>query len=126
RKLTPNQLEILTQIFERQRAGETVTAIAKDMGVDRRTVYNWRSRPEWIEMEKELRRRLVDEAHEAVMETLVKNAVAGKSPKWVQLYLQATGKLKEQDTTQVHVNNNIVQDGVSDEFLRDLDAILKG
>ena len=72
RKLTPQQLELLTQVFERQRAGESVTAISKEMGLDRRTIYYWRQRPEWIEMEKELRRRLVEDAYESVMETLVK------------------------------------------------------
>lgn len=126
RKLTANQLEILTQIFERQRAGETVTAIAKDMGIDRRTVYNWRQRSEWIEMEKELRSRLVEDASAAVMETLAKNAMAGKSPKWVELFLKATGQLK--DVSEVHKKQelNIVQDGVTDDILADLDELLKG
>ncbi|PGZ03390.1 hypothetical protein COE47_34510, partial [Bacillus thuringiensis] len=68
RKLTPQQLELLTQVFERQRAGESVTAIAKDMNLDRRTIYYWRQRPEWVELEKELRRRLIEDANEAVME----------------------------------------------------------
>ncbi|WP_235061242.1 MULTISPECIES: phBC6A51 family helix-turn-helix protein [Bacillus cereus group] len=126
RKLTPQQLEILTQIFERQRAGETVTAIAKDMGIDRRTVYNWRQRSEWIEMEKELRSRLVEDASAAVMETLAKNAMAGKSPKWVELFLKATGQLK--DISEVHKKQqlNIVQDGVTDDIFAELDALLKG
>lgn len=126
RKLTPQQLEILTQIFERQRAGETVTAIAKDMGIDRRTVYNWRQRSEWIEMEKELRSRLVEDASAAVMETLAKNAMVGKSPKWVELFLKATGQLK--DISEVHKKQelNIVQDGVTDDIFAELDALLKG
>ncbi|PFZ89513.1 hypothetical protein COL70_17330 [Bacillus pseudomycoides] len=126
RKLTPQQLEILTQVFERSRAGETVTAIAKDMHLDRRTIYYWRQRSEWIELEKELRRRLIEDAHDAVMEGLAKNAMAAKSPKWVELYFRVTGKLKEQEGVQVQVNNNIVQDGVSDDLLDDIDALLRG
>ncbi|EJR94582.1 hypothetical protein IKO_05936 [Bacillus cereus VDM034] len=126
RKLTPQQLELLTQVFERQRSGESVTAISKEMGLDRRTIYYWRQRPEWIEMEKELRRRLVEEAYESVMETLAKNAMAGKSPKWVELYLKATGQFTDVSEIQTKQQINIVQDGVTDDFLNDLDAILKG
>ncbi|HDX9632356.1 hypothetical protein CN423_06300 [Bacillus cereus] len=126
RKLTPQQLELLTQVFERQRAGESVTAIAKDMNLDRRTIYYWRQRPEWVELEKELRRRLIEDANEAVMETLAKNAMVGKSPKWVELYLKATGQLKEVSEVQAKQQINIVQDGVTDDLLADIDALLKG
>ncbi|MDR0169538.1 phBC6A51 family helix-turn-helix protein [Bacillus paranthracis] len=130
RPLTPQQLELLTQVFERQRAGESVTAISKEMGLDRRTIYYWRKRPEWIEMEKELRRRLVEDAYESVMEGLAKNAMAAKSPKWVELYLKATGKYKDQEGVQVNVSNNlgqkIKQDGVTSDILTELDAILRG
>jgi len=126
RRLTPQQLELLTQVFERQRAGESVTAIAKDMNLDRRTIYYWRQRPEWVEMEKELRRRLIEDANEAVMETLAKNAMVGKSPKWVELYLKATGQLKEVSEVQAKQQINIVQDGVTDDLLADIDALLKG
>ncbi|EJS11817.1 hypothetical protein IKS_05162 [Bacillus cereus VDM062] len=126
RKLTPNQLEILTQIFERSRAGETVTAIAKDMNLDRRTIYNWRSRPEWVEMEKELRRRLINDAYESVMETLVKNAVSGKSPKWTELYLKSTGRLKDVAEIQTKQAITIKEEGITDDLLAELDALLKG
>ncbi|OFD56029.1 hypothetical protein BWGOE6_51300 [Bacillus mycoides] len=126
RKLTPQQLELLTQVFERQRAGESVTAIAKDMNLDRRTIYYWRQRPEWVEMEKELRRRLIEDANEAVMETLAKNAMAGKSPKWVELYLKATGQLKDVSEVQAHQQINIVQDGVTDDLFAELDELLRG
>ncbi|MGM2727962.1 phBC6A51 family helix-turn-helix protein [Bacillus cereus group sp. Bce005] len=126
RPLTPQQLELLTQVFERQRAGESVTAIAKDMNLDRRTIYYWRQRPEWVEMEKELRRRLINDAYESVMETLVKNAVSGKSPKWTELYLKSTGRLKDVSEVQTHQQINIVQDGVTDDLLADIDALLRG
>lgn len=126
RRLTPKQLEILTEVFERQRSGQTLTAIAKDMGVSRRNVYNWRKSEEWIEMERQLKEKLISDAYFSVMDTLVRRAIEGKSPKFIELYLKTQGKLKEQENTQVHVNNNIVQEGISDEFLRDLDAILKG
>ncbi|QUW34632.1 helix-turn-helix domain-containing protein (plasmid) [Bacillus cereus] len=124
RPLTPNQLEILTQIFERSRAGETVTAIAKDMGIDRRTIYNWRSRPEWLEMEKELQRRLVENAYESVMEGLTKNALATKSPKWVELYLKATGKLKDVSEVQTKQAITIKEEGITDDMFAELDRIL--
>ncbi|EJQ88363.1 hypothetical protein IGW_05042 [Bacillus cereus ISP3191] len=124
RKLTPPQLEVLTQIFERQRAGETLTAIAKDMKLDRRTIYNWRQRPEWVEMEKELRRRLINDAYESVMETLVKNAVSGKSPKWTELYLKSTGRLKDVAEIQTKQAITIKEEGFTDDMIAELDRIL--
>ena len=79
---------------------------------------------------KELRRRLVEDAYESVMEGLAKNAMAAKSPKWVELYLKATGKYKDQEGVQVNVSNNlgqkIKQDGVTSDILTELDAILRG
>ncbi len=126
RRLTPKQLEILTDVFERQRSGQTLTAISKEIGVSRRNLYNWRKADEWVEMEHQLKEKLIQDAYYSVMDTLVRRAIEGKSPKFIELYLKTQGKLKEQENTQVHVNNNIVQEGISDEFLRDLDAILKG
>lgn len=124
RKLTPQQLELLTQVFERQRAGESVTAISKEMGLDRRTIYYWRKRPEWVEMEKELRRRLVEDAYESVMEGLAKNAMAAKSPKWVELYLKATGKYKDVSEIQTKQAITIKEEGFTDDMAAELDRIL--
>ncbi|MCU5322562.1 phBC6A51 family helix-turn-helix protein [Bacillus cereus] len=123
RPLTPQQLEMLTQIFERNRGGETITAISKDLGIDRRTIYNWRSRPEWIEMEKELRRRLVEDAYESVMEGLAKNAMAARSPKWVELYLKATGKYKEVSEVQTRQEINVTNE-VTPDIFEEIDKIL--
>lgn len=125
RKLTPQQLEILTQVFELQRSGMSVMDISKKMGLDRRTIYYWRQRPEWIEMEKELRKRLVDDAHSAVMETLAKNAMAGKSPKWVELYFKVTGTIKEQESEEDSLGKRIREDGVTPDLADEIKAILE-
>ncbi|MEN1937788.1 phBC6A51 family helix-turn-helix protein [Paenibacillus sp. 102] len=126
RKLTPQQLETLVDVFEKQRSGQTLTAIANDIGVSRRNIYNWRKSEEWIEMERQLKEKLIQDAYYSVMDTLVRRAIEGKSPKFIELYLKTQGKLREQDGVQVNVNNNIVQDGVPDDIFAELDAILQG
>ncbi|RCL17112.1 phBC6A51 family helix-turn-helix protein [Bacillus cereus] len=124
RRLTPKQLEILTEVFERQRSGQTLTAIAKDMGVSRRNIYNWRKSEEWVEMERQLKEKLISDAYFSVMDTLVRRAIEGRSPKFIELYLKTQGKLT--DVSEVHQKQqlNIVQDGVTDDILADLDKIL--
>lgn len=123
RSLTPQQLEILSEVYERRRAGETLSAIAKDLKVDRRTIYNWKKKPEWQEMEKEIQQRLVDEAYESVMETLVKRAIEGKSPKFIELYLKATGKLKDVSEVQTKQEINITNEVTTDVFA-EIDSLL--
>lgn len=126
RRLTPKQLEILTTVFERQRSGQALTAIAKDIGVDRRTIYNWRKADEWIEMERQLKEKLIQDAYYSVMDTLVRRAIEGRSPKFIELYLKTQGKLT--DISEVHQKQqlNIVQDGVTDDIFAEIDALLKG
>ncbi|MGG0188515.1 phBC6A51 family helix-turn-helix protein [Bacillus rhizoplanae] len=126
RKLTPQQLEILTQVFERQRTGETLTAIAKDIGVDRRTIYNWRKSDSWIEMERQLKEKLISDAYYSVMDTLVRRAIDGKSPKFIELYLKTQGKLTDVSEIKTKQQISIVQEGVSDDLFAELDAILQG
>ncbi|MBO1582966.1 phBC6A51 family helix-turn-helix protein [Bacillus sp. XF8] len=123
RKLTPQQLEILTQIFERQRAGETLTAIAKDIGVDRRTIYNWKKSLDWLEMERQLKEKLISDAYYSVMDTLVRRAIDGKSPKFIELYLKTQGKLK--DVSEVHTKQELnITNEVTPDVLAEIDKIL--
>lgn len=126
RRLTPKQLEILTDVFERQRSGQTLTAIAKDVGVDRRTLYNWKKADEWVEMERQLKEKLISDAYFSVMDTLVRRAIEGRSPKFIELYLKTQGKLTDVSEIQTKQQINIVNDGVTDEIFAELDAILNG
>lgn len=57
----PITREILEIIAERVIQGHTLEAIAKAAGVDRRTLWNWRQRPEFQEALLFKRRRLIDE-----------------------------------------------------------------
>ncbi|MGG0184867.1 phBC6A51 family helix-turn-helix protein [Bacillus rhizoplanae] len=122
RKLTPQQLEILTQVFERQRAGETLTAIAKDVGVDRRSLYNWRKADSWLEMERQLKEKLISDAYYSVMDTLVRRAIDGKSPKFIELYLKTQGKLT--DVSEVHQKQEINITNDTSDLLAEIDRIL--
>ncbi|MFJ8240804.1 phBC6A51 family helix-turn-helix protein [Bacillus tropicus] len=123
KKLTPQQRDFVTEAFYRKRSGESYISISESFGIDRRTLFAYRNSDEGQQIEKGLRQNLIEQSYEAVMETVIDKARLG-SFQHAKLYMQITGKLKEQEGVQVNVSNNIKQDGVSDELLADIDAIL--
>ncbi|MEI4800383.1 phBC6A51 family helix-turn-helix protein [Bacillus sp. FJAT-51639] len=126
RKLTPAQVEIVTEAFSRQRNGESLTSIAKSLRIDRRTLYGYRNSEQGQQIERELKQRLIDDAYVEVMQTLVTKAIEGKSPKYIELYLKATGKLK--DVSEVHTRQDVLiqNEAITDDIFAEIDELLKG
>ncbi|MDC2864003.1 phBC6A51 family helix-turn-helix protein [Bacillus sp. BP-3] len=122
-KLTTHQLALLNQVFYRSRSGESLTSICKDIGVDRRTIYNWRQRPEWLEMEREIRQKLIDSAYESIMETIVERAVKGSS-QHAKLYLQTTGRLKNIEEVHVKQELHVTDEGITEDMFAEIDRLL--
>ncbi|MGG0329837.1 phBC6A51 family helix-turn-helix protein [Priestia megaterium] len=91
--LTPKDIDEMTEIYQRQFKGETIVSICKDMGIDRRTYYRRRDNPQWKQIEKQLVDRLIDNAYEDIMSTVILEAKKGSHPH-AKLYLDATGRLK--------------------------------
>ena len=60
------------------------------------------------------------------MDTLVRRAIDGKSPKFIELYLKTQGKLTDVSEIKTKQQINIAQDGVTEDLLADIDAILNG
>jgi hypothetical protein len=104
RELSPQELEQMTEIFQRQFNGETLTAICKDLGIDRKTFYRRRQHPSWAKLEKELSERLIDNAYEDIMKTVILEAKKGSVPA-AKLFMDVTGRIKS--TKEVRENEEL-------------------
>ncbi|MGE7866674.1 phBC6A51 family helix-turn-helix protein [Bacillus paramycoides] len=124
RRLTQQQRDYVEEAFYKKRNGESYTSIAKSFGISRRTLFAYRNSEEGQQIERELNQNLIDRAYHSIMQTVINKAEMG-SFQHAKLYMQITGKMKEQEGVQVNVSNNIKQEGVSDDLLADIDAILQ-
>ncbi|PFN09325.1 phBC6A51 family helix-turn-helix protein [Bacillus cereus] len=120
KKLTPQQRDIVHESFYRKRSGESYTSISKSLGISRRTLFAYRDCEEGRQIEKELRQKLINQAFEEIMETVIDKANKG-SFQHAKLFMQVTGKLKNEEVHQKQEIN--ITNGTSD-LLADIDAIL--
>lgn len=129
KKLTPQQRDFVTEAFYRKRSGESYIDIAKSFGIDRRTLFGYRNSDEGQQIEKELRQNLINQSYEAIMETVIDKARLG-SFQHAKLYMQITGKLKEQEgvqaSGQTSLGQRIKQEGVTRDIAAELTELLKG
>lgn len=109
---------------------KTIAEIAEEQGINERTIYRWKNDVEFVEeLNKQNDLSLQAFTYEATnqLKRLVRHGNSEQAViNAIKLVMQSQGKLKETEGVQVNVSNNIRKDGVSDEFIADLDAILKG
>lgn len=122
KKLTPTQRDFVTEAFYRKRNNESYSRIAESLGINRRTLFAYRDSEEGRQIEKELRQKLIDQAFEEIMETVIDKANKG-SFQHAKLFMQVTGKLKKEG---VHVKQetNVTKE-TTPELLAQLDELLK-
>ncbi|PGZ29557.1 hypothetical protein COE50_22345 [Bacillus anthracis] len=130
RGLSVIQKKVIQELVMQDVTKKTNAEIAEEYGINERTIYRWKNDVEFVEeLNKQNDLSLQAFTYEATnqLKRLVRHGNSEQAViNAIKLVLQSQGKLKEQDGVQVNVNNNIKQDGVSDDFLADLDAILKG
>ncbi|PGM50829.1 phBC6A51 family helix-turn-helix protein [Bacillus thuringiensis] len=129
RGLSVIQKKVIQEMVMQDVTKKTNAEIAEEYGINERTIYRWKNDVEFIEeLNKQNSLSLQAFNYEATnqLKRLVRHGNSEQAMiNAIKLVMQSNGMLKEQDV-QVNVNNNIKQDGVSDDFLADLDAILKG
>ncbi|MFT4401728.1 hypothetical protein ACMX2I_17205 [Bacillus sp. SW14] len=82
RELSPKDIEELTEIYQRRFQGETIVSICKELNVDRRTYYRKKEHPQWKKIEKELTDKLIDNAYDEIMQTVVQKAIGRNHMEW--------------------------------------------
>ncbi|MFD0085090.1 phBC6A51 family helix-turn-helix protein [Priestia megaterium] len=93
KNLTPRDIDEMTEVYQRQFKGETITNICKDIGLERSTYYRRKENPQWKQIEKQLVDKLIDNAYDEIMNTVILEAKKGSHPH-AKLYLDVTGRLK--------------------------------
>ncbi|NRQ72001.1 helix-turn-helix domain-containing protein [Bacillus cereus] len=130
RGLSLQQKKVIQELIMQDVTKKTIAEIAEEQGINERTIYRWKNDVEFVEeLNKQNDLSLQAFTYEATnqLKRLVRHGNSEQAViNAIKLVMQSQGKLKEQDGVQVNVNTNIKQDGVSDDFLADLDAILKG
>ncbi|WP_439874949.1 phBC6A51 family helix-turn-helix protein [Bacillus mycoides] len=122
KKLTPTQRDFVQEAFYRKRNNESYSRIAESLGISRRTLFAYRDCEEGRQIEKELRQKLIDQAYEEIMETVIDKANKG-SFQHAKLFMQVTGKLKNEEVN-VKQELNVTKE-TSPELLAQLDELLK-
>ncbi|MDF9638812.1 MULTISPECIES: phBC6A51 family helix-turn-helix protein [Bacillus cereus group] len=129
RGLSVVQKKVIQEMVMQDVTKKTNAEIAEEYGINERTIYRWKNDVEFVEeLNKQNSLSLQAFNYEATnqLKRLVRHGNSEQAMiNAIKLVMQSNGMLKEQDV-QVNVNNNIKQDGVSDELFADLDAILKG
>lgn len=126
KQLTIKQIKVLTDAFNRQVSGETLEQIAKDHGVNRKTIYEWRKTSHWKQVERTLQKELLNRSATKILEALERKALEG-SYKHIELWTKITGLYKEtkEVTTIDGTKHDIKKDGLTKEVLTDLEALLE-
>ncbi|MDM5465452.1 phBC6A51 family helix-turn-helix protein [Bacillus cereus] len=124
-KLTLKQMTMLEDAYHRQRGGERLEDIATDFGISRKTLYTWKQKNQWKVREREIRNELASDAYEAILENLVERALKG-SVSHARLYMDVMGKLRKPNEDSAKKGWDITKNGVTDDFLADIDELLRG
>lgn len=130
RGLSLQQKKVINELVMQDVSKKTIAEIAEEQGINERTIYRWKNDVEFVEeLNKQNDLSLQAFTYEATnqLKRLVRHGNSEQAViNAIKLVMQSQGKLKETEGVQVNVSNNIRKDGVSDEFIADLDAILKG
>ena len=96
--------------------GESITSIAKEIGVNRSTIYHWLNNdPDFIATKEELENKLVDELYTISM-LEVKDALLNSSNDYYKVQIfQSLAKIKHSD--KIEITNKVMS---LDDLLQEL------
>jgi len=105
---------------KKEREPQTYTDLAESLGVDRRTLQNWRDDKEFLEAWEKLYLKTIGDPSKKseIMETLFKTATDNDDPKHVQAakaYFEIEGSIKPAKM-QVEVSNKPTQELTDDQL----------
>jgi AcrR family transcriptional regulator len=104
KELDTRQMEACNLWLARKENKMTLEAIATQVGVSRRTLYEWTKLDAWKEYAKEATISVAKEHLPQVMSNLIRLATTSSSSKPIELFLRVVGVLGA-DTMKVEVNN---------------------
>lgn len=121
--LTPKEIEAATAVFENDLLAKgkrkSYEALADDLGIGVRTLYEWRQKEPFIEYMHALSVKFEASARTKVMNAIIKGAEEGNAA-MAKLYVQVMGMLTDMSVTYIEDGTSAVD---KDEVARKLEAL---
>jgi len=126
RSLTEKQREFLREYVQRSSQGETDTAIARDFGISRKTLWEWKNTDTGKQIQREHQEKLLDEAIPVFNRVLIEKVNTG-SYKHMELFAKIRELLPntKQELTIENKGSEIVQKGLDANELARIEKLLQ-
>ncbi|MCU7708343.1 phBC6A51 family helix-turn-helix protein [Priestia sp. JV24] len=126
RSLTEKQREFLREYVQRSSQGETDTAIAKEFGISRKTLWEWKNTDTGKQIQREHQEKLLDEAIPVFNRVLIEKVNTG-SYKHMELFAKIRELLPntKQELTIENKGSEIVQKGLDANELARIEKLLQ-
>jgi L-serine deaminase len=93
--LKPDQLLAIEYLSQPGNAGHTVEEVAKECGVSRKTIYEWKKKPEFeAELKRQIKRNLLNRVPD-VMEAMIQASITEGNAAAAKLVVQAAEMLTD-------------------------------
>jgi L-serine deaminase len=93
--LKPDQLLAIEYLSQPGNAGHTVEGVAKECGVSRKTIYEWKKKPEFeAELKRQIKRNLLNRVPD-VMEAMIQASITEGNAAAAKLVVQAAEMLTD-------------------------------
>lgn len=93
--LKPDQLLAIEYLSQPGNAGHTVEEVAKECGVSRKTIYEWKKKPEFdSELKRQIKRNLLNRVPD-VMEAMIQASIKEGNAAAAKLVVQAAEMLTD-------------------------------
>jgi L-serine deaminase len=93
--LKPDQLLAIEFLAQPGNAGHTVEQVAKECGVSRKTIYEWKKKPEFeAELKRQIKRNLLNRVPD-VMEAMIQASITEGNAAAAKLVVQAAEMLTD-------------------------------
>ncbi|OHR72166.1 hypothetical protein HMPREF3291_22465 [Bacillus sp. HMSC76G11] len=124
-RLDARQIRILEDYFKRSMDGENMETIAKENGINRKTLSLWKNTHHGIQLYDQYINNKLKDAKPLFFQKL-KEGMAKNSYKHLELYAKIEGMLapeKKEIVSKIE-QHNIIKDGLNREMLNDLESLL--
>jgi L-serine deaminase len=108
--LKPDQLLAIEFLAQPGNAGHTVEQVAKECGVSRKTIYEWKKKPEFeAELKRQIKRNLLNRVPD-VMEAMIQASITEGNAAAAKLVVQAAEMLTDNIVMETKDNGKDVEE----------------
>ncbi|MED3817519.1 phBC6A51 family helix-turn-helix protein [Priestia aryabhattai] len=126
-RLNRKQVEVLQDMFARSLQGESMENIAKSHGISRKTLSLWKNTLHGIQLHKEFRLEHSRESSTSIFFDVLEAKMKGGNMQALELYAKIHDMFpsKKQEIIMETKESKIVEEGLTEDILKDIDALLE-